>query len=37
MATRVPGPRWRALYVVTVLYGALTLVALWLFTRAYTF
>ncbi len=30
-------PRWGPVYVVTVIYGVLTLVGLWLFTRAYTF
>lgn len=29
--------RWGPVYVVTVIYGVLTLVGLWLFTRAYTF
>lgn len=31
----ISNARWRTVYVVTVVYGALTLVALWLFTRAY--
>lgn len=28
-------PRWRALYAATLLYGVLSLIALWVFTRAY--
>lgn len=37
MAPEIPTMRWRALYVAAVLYGALTVVVLWLFTRAYTY
>jgi hypothetical protein len=33
----IQSKRWRVLYVVTVIYGALSLVALWLFTQAYRF
>lgn len=30
-------PPWRTVYVVTIVYGTLTLLALWLFTRAYRY
>lgn len=32
-----PPVRWGPVYVVTFAYGVASLVALWLFTRAYTF
>ena len=37
MSVEIPPARWHRLYFVTVLYGVATLVALWLFTRAYHF
>ncbi len=37
MLAESPPSRWRTPYIVTVVYGVLTLVALWLFSRAYHF